>query len=101
VILRELIPIVKAEKLGVKLTLRDYLIKDSPLLRRQNSLVPRIAEKVSLVINVGRVISKIPRVETGYNRGSVFVDVKKEKIFELRLKKLDLRSDKLAKVFYA
>jgi hypothetical protein len=101
VILRELIPIVKTEKLGVKLTLRDHSIKDSPLLRRQNFLIPRIAEKVSLIINVSRVISKIPRVETGYNRGSVLVGVKKEKIFELRLKKLDLRSDKLAKILHA
>jgi hypothetical protein len=39
-------------------------------------------------------------VETGYNRGSVFVGVKKEEVFELRLKKLDLRPDKLAKVLY-
>jgi hypothetical protein len=101
VVLRKLISIVKTEKLGVKLTLRDYLIKNSPLLRRQNSLVPRVAEKVSLIINVDRVVSKVPRVETGYNRGSVLVDVKKEKIFELRLKKLDLRPDKLAKVLYA
>jgi hypothetical protein len=100
VVLRELIPIIKAEKLGVKLTLRDHSIKDSPLLRRQNSLVPRIAEKVSLIINVNRVISKVPRVKTEYNRGSVLVGVKKEEIFELRLKKLDLRLNKLAKVLY-
>jgi hypothetical protein len=101
VILRGLISIVKAEKLGVKLTLRDHSIKDSPLPRRQDSLVPRVAEKVSLVTDVGRVISKVPRVETGYNRGSVLVGVKKEEVFELRLKKLDLRPDKLAKILYA
>jgi hypothetical protein len=100
VVLRELIPIVKAEKFGVKLTLRDHLIEDSPFLRRQNSLVPRIAEKVSLVTDVGRVISKIPRVETEYNRNSIFVDVKKKEIFELKLKKFNLRPDKLAKILY-
>jgi hypothetical protein len=100
VILCELIPIIKAEKLDVKLTLRDHLIKDLSFFRRQNSLVPRIAKKVSLIINISRVILKIPRVETEYNRNSVFVDVKKEKVFELRLKKFDLRSDKLAKILY-
>jgi hypothetical protein len=101
VVPRELIPIVKTEKLGVKLTLRDHSVKNSSLLRRQDSLVSRVAEKVSLVTGVGRVISKVPRVETGYNRGSVLVGVEKEEVFELRLKKLDLRSDKLAKILYA
>jgi hypothetical protein len=101
VILRELISIVKAEKLGVKLILRDYSVKDSSFLRRQNFLVPRIAEKVLLIINVNRVISKVPRVKIRYNRGSILVGVKKKEVFELRLKKLDLRSNKLAKVLYA
>jgi hypothetical protein len=101
VVSRELIPIVKTEKLGVKLTLRDHLVENSSLLRRQDSLVPRVAEKVSLVTDVSRVISKVSRVETGYNRGSVLVGVEEEEIFELRLKKLDLRPDKLAKVLHA
>jgi hypothetical protein len=101
VVPRGLIPIVKAEKLGVKLTLRDHSVEDPPLLRRQDSLVPRVAEKVSLVTDVGRVISKVPRVEAGYNRGSVLVGVEEEEVFELRLKKLDLRPDKLAKVLHA
>jgi hypothetical protein len=101
VISRELIPIVKAEKLGVKLTLRDHLIKNSSFFRRQDSLVSRVAEKVSLITDVGRVILKVPRVEIRYNRGSVLVGVKEEEIFELRLKKLNLRPDKLAKILYA
>jgi hypothetical protein len=100
VILRELISIVKAEKLGVKLILRDHSVKDSSFLRRQNFLVPRIAEKVSLIINVDRVISKVPRVKIRYNRGSILVGVKKKEVFELKLKKLDLRLNKLAKVLY-
>jgi hypothetical protein len=91
--LRELTPIILTEKLGIKPTLRDNPIKDSPLLRRQDSLVPRIAKKVSLIINISRVISKISGVETEYDRSSVLVGVKKEKVVKLRLKKLDFRSD--------
>jgi hypothetical protein len=101
VVLRKLISIVKAEKFDVKLTLRDYSVKDSPFLKRQNSLVPRVAKKVSLIINVNRVISKVSRVKIRYNRGSVLVGVKKKEIFELKLKKLNLRPNKLAKVLHA
>jgi hypothetical protein len=101
VVLRRLVPMIHAEKLGMKLTLRDHLIKDSSLFRRQDFLVPRVAKKVSLVTGVGRVISKISGVEKGHDRSAVFVGVKEQEVFELRLKKLDLHSDKLAKIVHA
>jgi hypothetical protein len=101
VVLRRLVPMVHAEKLGMKLTLRDHSVEDPPFSRRQDFLVPRVAKKVSLVTDVGRVISKISGVEEGHDRGAVFVGVEKQEVFELRLKKLDLHSDKLAKIVHA
>jgi hypothetical protein len=75
VVLRRLVPIIHAEKLSVELTLRDHLIKDPPLSRRQDYLVLRVAEKVLLVINVSRVILKILGGETGHDYSAVLVSV--------------------------
>jgi hypothetical protein len=89
---------VHAKKIGIKLTLRDNTVKDSPLLGRQDFLISRIAKKVLVITTVDRVISKIPGVKKGNDRSAVLVGVQEEKVFKLRLKELDFGPDKVTKV---
>ena len=92
-------PMVEAEELGLTPILLEDLVEDSPVIGWLSLLIPKVPKKVPLITGMSSIVSKVTGLEGRHSRTSILIKVE-EKVFKLRLKKLNLYADKPSQVVH-